>query len=80
MQHNAEDLKQESGKRGRRKKIISFINAVLEVWGLSLILLFKGGGGRHFRNVLVWISYQLSWRIMKFVLVLSHRLLSNGES
>jgi len=80
LQQNTEDLKQESGEKGRRKKIISFINAVLEFWGLSLIPFFKDGGGRPFRNVLVCISYQLYWRIMKFILVPRHLLLSNWES
>lgn len=59
--------------------MVSSINSVLEMWGLSLILLFKGSG-RSFRKALVCISWKLYWRTVKFVLVLSHLLLNVWES
>lgn len=60
--------------------IIFFLSAVFEVWMLSLILLFKGGCGRSFRNVLFHNLHPLYWRTMKFVLLLSHLLLIIWES
>lgn len=59
--------------------MVLFIISLLEIWGLSLILLFKGSS-ISFRNVLVSISYKFYWRMVKFILMLSHLLLNIWES
>lgn len=59
--------------------MVSFINSVLEMWGFSFILLFKGSG-RSFRKILVCASCKLYWWMVKLVLVLSHLLVNVWES